>query len=529
MVTSEIIEIQTKIYNSPLQISNINYKKNICCIQSISSKNELHIGVLNSPNINLLEKIKFDNEISNFLLEISQNSDFILVVSLINYDILIYTFDFSSGILEISQTTKFPNAKFICFDQTVELFILQNLTTKMLELFETFSGNFVNKSQKIIGEFENFQDAVFCSNFPHILVGIHSDYQQISFWNMKEIEIIKKIELENIPLKIHTNQQNQIIITSIDGKIECYSFILNEETNNLTISKEFILDCEMLEKGGLDNSNILGCGNYLILSGSDSTKFINISAKNIINNLKNTEKHILGEFLFNKFDIIIFSDTNSQQISIKTYEVPSILPPQEEIKEISDQIPVISNPKINEENEIKEIEQSILQKNDEISVISSVQDMDLLDKNVNNMYIDVLKESEKANNEKSYKKWNCQSALQALEKNLPSPNSILISSNIQIKEKSIYDTSKPKEIAKSKKKGGPPDLSISIFCNYLKNIDHPVTFHTKIKSSGYGKAPDSLKYAPKKKKLSPLKNIAPKKLPDFYSQSYPILKYVFLQ
>lgn len=307
-------------------------------------------------------------------------------------------------------------------------------------MYETSSGQLVSSSVDKLQkeEAETLLESTFSQTYPHIMFSRHTD-NRILIWNMQKMAKVAQIQIESNPFIIISNESNLLLVIDTEDNIYGYQHTLDED-DTLIISKQFKSLCvkKVVSTAGeiSEQQTNLSCAvllpgtQFLLLAGITFIQLFDLQSratlwKKILNfpdgcelvNLVSPANILTGNDV-----ILIGLSCKTQKINVFIYEYP-----REELE-------------IAEENK-GEMETHVEQ---EVK-----QEKDLVDNYLQKEEIKAPK-----------KKWGCSSDLHAEEIVEPRANSILIASNIQIKEKSIYDVDS-KEIAKAKKKGGP-NLLVSI-------------------------------------------------------------------
>jgi len=475
----EIRVISTTTYQLTQKASKLLLHNNILCLCYLHEPMKLHIAI-HDHAINFKEILTFKEPIQNLAITSAEDTNAYILLIQLNTNLIIryVTIDNNKFSIEHLSTFSLNKGALICLDKTSQLLVIHSKNSLMLG--ETFTGTITSRANHTL--FETLLSATFLDLYPYILIGIHSN-KILSFWDMRDITLITQTILDNTPKEIYTDRDTIVVI---NGGIEAFTYKMIEE--QIMISKRFVYSSEVYNIGLL----LEGRNQLLFINKSNSLKLFDLQSYSVVASVNLASQSIGGlcTIIQNEDNtcFIVFTSIDNV-LTVKKYELPYI----EELKE-----------------EIRDD----LSSGEELDIEKFIMDP-TEDTAVNNMFLnEEVKERKK-------KRWNCQTTLNMLEEVAPRSNSILIPENIQIKEKTIYDTN-TKNISKMSKKGLGKDLSVSNIS--LLRIDYPVTFHTKIKSSGYGKAPNALKYtsSEKRKKLQKaIPKVAPKKV-NIYTQGYPI-------
>ena len=205
------------------------------------------------------------------------------------------------------------------------------------------------------------------------------------------------------------------------------------------INKNFIIDsssedifCSLIIQGG---------NQIIIIDKSNYIKIVDITSRLVVSKIPLNGSDSLYDLKSRgNYSFEVIAQTNNGLIS-KTFELFI----NEEFKE-----------------ESKNVLKNVLSAEEELELekfLMNTTEGNIEDNDVNNMYLNEIEHVSEPHDMK--KRWQCQTTLSALEKTAPRPNSILVSANIQIKEKSIYDID-TKKISKIRKDPGK-NLSVSKF------------------------------------------------------------------
>lgn len=439
---------------------------------------EAHVGMCDAT-LDFANKLIFTEPIKRLLMAVTEDAHVLLVE--LSKSLAMYYVVREYGKFSIEKLCAFDvEGRFVCFDESSQLFVVHSKSSSSLKLYETVSGNIVSTNTHAL--LTTLSSAAFLKPYPHILAAIHSD-KILSLWDMRDITFVLQTALEEPPKEILNGEDsNYIIITTTNARVEVFAFEMSED--QIIVTKEFAVSPQIVNVG----SSVLleGRNQVVLVDKAGSVSIVDLSSRLVAAKIPLTVP--ISDSLYNlidnkdgKFTVVLITES---RLLKNTYELSCI-------------------------EETKEDVQSFLSPEEELDIEQFIAKSE--------PSTDTLLNKAKA---QTKKRWQCQATVNMLEQSAPRPNSILIPANIQIKEKTIYDVN-AKEMSKLSRKDPGKNLAVS---NLALRVDYPVTFHTKIKSSGYGKAPEALKYTAgaKKKKLQKSVPKPVSKKTSIYSQGYPI-------